>query len=277
MGFKRIRSSILAVTGVLALGLSVLSGVTPDALASHTTVLWKGQAWEVPHDGTAVVNGSGHLVLTRTAGTADVQLHINRILPTGVAGSFVNDNGTPWVQYSYLDNGQQRGVDIFIEEEVSANLQNPRLQAGSLFDCQGLGYARYNNPALEEIVFGQGVGCGPLDLAPSARAAGQAHTIYVGQRADGTIDYRYDGLWFTSTYLKDNVGHFNFNDVYLRLRASSGTTATFTDFQAGDNHSSPLADKDNCKKDGWKAFRNADGSLKFKNQGDCVSYTNTGR
>ena len=34
--------------------------------------------------------------------------------------------------------------------------------------------------------------------------------------------------------------------------------------------------KDQCKNDGWKTLTRADGST-FKNQGDCVSYTNNGR
>jgi hypothetical protein len=34
--------------------------------------------------------------------------------------------------------------------------------------------------------------------------------------------------------------------------------------------------KDACKNDGWRSLRRADGSS-FKNQGDCVSYTNTGK
>ena len=34
--------------------------------------------------------------------------------------------------------------------------------------------------------------------------------------------------------------------------------------------------KDGCKNGGWKTLRRADGSS-FANQGDCVSYTNTGR
>ncbi|MFL5608358.1 MAG: hypothetical protein ACJ8AD_18030 [Gemmatimonadaceae bacterium] len=34
--------------------------------------------------------------------------------------------------------------------------------------------------------------------------------------------------------------------------------------------------KDACKNDGWKTVKRADGSA-FKNQGDCVSYTNNGK
>ena len=35
------------------------------------------------------------------------------------------------------------------------------------------------------------------------------------------------------------------------------------------------ANKDACKKDGWKTLQRADGST-FKNQGDCIQYVNTG-
>jgi hypothetical protein len=34
--------------------------------------------------------------------------------------------------------------------------------------------------------------------------------------------------------------------------------------------------KDECKKDGWKDFKDAEGEQLFKNQGDCVSYVATG-
>jgi hypothetical protein len=34
--------------------------------------------------------------------------------------------------------------------------------------------------------------------------------------------------------------------------------------------------KDQCKDGGWKTFKNADGSMKFKNQGQCVEFFETG-
>jgi hypothetical protein len=265
---------------MLALGFSVamsVSAVVPGFAA--TTLAWKGQTWEVMAPtggatGTAALDGSGNAVITRTSGIGDMALHLNRVEPAPGGTSAINAIGTPWIQVSYLDNGQSRGVDFFIDDETMA--LDPRLQAGSLFDCQGLGYARFAADT-EQIVFGQGVGCNDPAPGIGARASGQAHTIYVGERPDGTVDYNYDGLWFTSSFLKDNVGHFSFNDVYLRLRGNAGTSATFTDFRAGNDHRSPLTNKDNCKKDGWKAFRNGDGSAMFKNQGDCVSYTNNGK
>lgn len=208
------------------------------ATVNFEPLMWKGQNWDHPTNGTAVVDGSGNMVLNRASGTADVQIHLNRILPMAGSDSFINQNGTPWVEFSYIDNGQYRGIDMLVDDETMA--LNPRLQAGSLFACQGLGYLRFGSgaPPLFET-FGFGQGC-DLSATPgtigSIRAAGQPHTIYVGQRSDGTIDYRYDGTWFTSTFLKDNVGAFDFNDIYLRLRGAAGTSATFTDFRYGDNH-----------------------------------------
>ena len=38
----------------------------------------------------------------------------------------------------------------------------------------------------------------------------------------------------------------------------------------------PPTDKDQCKDGGWQNLTRTDGS-RFRNQGDCVSYFNTGR
>ena len=247
----RLSAIMLALPIVVALGA--------QAAASHTTVNWKGQTWDISHNATAAVDGDDHLTITRTTGTADAQVHINRIEPAPGLDSHVNAEGTPWVRVSYIDNGQHRGVDFFIDDET--HVGDPRLQAGSLFGCDGLGYTRYGSGAgtVEEIVFGEG--CDDGVFSP-----GTAHTIYVGEREDGTIDYNFDGTWYRSTLLRDNTGAFDFNDVYLRLRGASGTTATFTDFDAGANH--PTS-KDDCKKGVWM-----DHGI-FDNQGQCVSFVSS--
>jgi len=214
----------------------------------ETNLLWKNQYWDAPANGVPSLDGSGNLVLTRAA-TGDVQVHLNRILPVGGTGdSFINGNGTPWVEFSYIDNGEYRGVDMFIDDEVHP--LNPRLQAGSLFTCQGLGYVRFGPaPGTEAFAFAEGCDLAPTTPTGSIRAAGQAHTIYVGQRADGVIDYRYDGAWFMSTFQKDNAAApFKFSDVYLRLR-NAGNSATFTDFTYGDNHVGPDQDADGIRDD----------------------------
>src|SRR5262249_30917333 len=63
----------------------------------------------------------------------------------------------------------------------------------------------------------------------------------------------------------------------------SGGTAVPADLGKGflfDNYNAQsfivALDKDQCKDGGWQTLARADGTT-FKNQGDCVSYTNTGR
>lgn len=244
------RGSLLLAVAMVA-GAFGLVGV--PAQASHTTVDWMGQDWEVPHNATPVLDpSSGNLVLTRDPGNAaDANLHVNRIRPTNDGTengeSFINDNGTPWVMLSYLDNGLHRGVDLFVQDETL----NASVTGGSLFSFGRIASTRFGSPTQSDTV-----------VADGNRGDGTRHTLYFGQRPDGTVDINFDGTWFTSTLAKDNVGSFDFNDVYLRLRGGddSGGSATFTDFQYGDNHP---AEKSDCKKGGFTPG--------FKNQGDCVS------
>ena len=53
------------------------------------------------------------------------------------------------------------------------------------------------------------------------------------------------------------------------LKISHGDVCATYDFE-------PFRSTNECKKGGWQTMRRADGSS-FKNQGDCVSYVNTGK
>jgi hypothetical protein len=189
------------------------------------TIAWEGQTWTINGTGaTATVDPAGDLVLAK--GSADADIRVTRILP-GVNTSFINQHGTPEINVSYIDPGAPYNVDIFITGSGSLN---PRLQAGSLFSFQGLGYARFGSPAQETVVF--------ADVDP--RVSGDAHSISVGKRQDATIDYIFDGQTFTSTYLKDNVGPFEFNTVLLRLRGGpAGGSVKFTSLSYNDSHTIP--------------------------------------
>lgn len=222
--------------------------------ATHTTVSWKGYDWNVSDAGTATVDGSGNLVVTRTgAGDAGVQI-----------ASFpdpINAHGTPWMLFSYVDDGTAyQGYDLFVDYGKST----ARISAGSLFSCDGLGYERFGVPAQEDFLFA--VGC-----AAGLPRTGGEHTVYVGQRADGTIDAVFDGTWWKGDFLKQNgAAPFDFAQVFLRVRGgSAGDHFTFTDFRAGDNHPGG-GNAAACKKGGWAA------SGLWKNQGRCVQYANTG-
>lgn len=58
-------------------------------------------------------------------------------------------------------------------------------------------------------------------------------------------------------------------DAFLVGVNSNNTTFDFELFAAASS-------KDDCKNGGWQTFKRANGSS-FKNQGDCVSYTNNGK
>jgi len=67
-----------------------------------------------------------------------------------------------------------------------------------------------------------------------------------------------------------NIGSNNPSyNVFADLVNFNGTTYNFELFEVATS-------KDQCKNGGWMAFKRADGTG-FKNQGDCVSYTNNGK
>jgi hypothetical protein len=72
--------------------------------------------------------------------------------------------------------------------------------------------------------------------------------------------------------LKSGSNWTNFNGNVDKLVIGVGGNVTTFDFEPYD----VATDKDECKGKGWQNVTRADGSS-FKNQGDCVSYTNTGR
>jgi hypothetical protein len=67
-----------------------------------------------------------------------------------------------------------------------------------------------------------------------------------------------------------NIGSNTPNwDVETDLVQFNDTTYDFEPYEVA-------TDKDQCKKDGWKDVKRANGSS-FKNQGDCIQYVNTGK
>jgi hypothetical protein len=62
--------------------------------------------------------------------------------------------------------------------------------------------------------------------------------------------------------VQDETGQVNLDNISINNQVITGPNTP--------------ANKDACKKDGWMTLQRADGTS-FKNQGDCVSYTNNGR
>ena len=180
------------------------------------TINWKGYVWTISGPGSAVVNGDGSLTLSQNSNS-------------NIEVDLMMDQGFNFSLFSYKDN-PQANIDMFQQNTVHAS--NPRTQNGSAFACCSLiGYERYSNaPAIESVIF--------ASLVP--RVAGTPHTVSTFLKPDASIDHTYDAVAITGTFLNANVGSFGgWNQTLLRLRSvnanSTGNSAIFTDFQAGDN------------------------------------------
>ena len=253
-----------AAIGLLLLAActnEVVSPAAPESVGSPrlftgpASFSWRGVLWNVSANADASIDGNGNAVLLRT-GTGENTL-------TSAGDPTVNDNGTPWMLFSYEDDAASfQGFDLFI----NYNSSGPRLSAGSLFTVTtGIGFERYSTgPAIEQVLFCAG-------CTVPGRVAGR-HTIYIGKRADGTTDMNFDGVWYSGTFLKDNgQTPFAYAETMLRRRGGAvGSTAIYYDFRKGSNHPAG-GNKDACKNGGWTA------SGLFQNQGQCIQFANTGK
>jgi hypothetical protein len=104
---------------------------------------------------------------------------------------------------------------------------------------------------------------GTPDPGTTAKTWAQVLTDYPGVRIRVTDAHL--GLRVGEPY---NSGYTEYIDSFTFGTAAGTTTFDFDPWDVADT-------KDECKKGGWTALARGDGST-FKNQGDCVSYVNTG-
>ena len=189
-------------------------------VVSAATVDWKGITWDVL-DGSAVVDGDGYLVLTADS-SGIAQVHVNRLPGLETAT-------TPSVELTYTDTGNSdHNIDMIIDDEDAAN--NPRFAVGSLWGAGQVAALRYN-PDGEIYTFIEG----PREEVD--------HTIIIGKRSDGIMDFVFDGTQRSSVVYKEMgvPSAWYFEDAYLRLRgASVGETVVFKDLKLGTTHSAPV-------------------------------------
>jgi hypothetical protein len=267
------------VRAVLALAIAVVVGVAacentatfldsggPGVQASHGfggTFAWEGLTWDVSSNGHAEETAEGHVVLTRNdAGNAT--LSVDQI-------SGINATNTPWVALRYMDNAERVGVDLFV------NATGPRMQAGSLFSFQALGFARVGSPPSreEEVVFAEPPRGVPGEDGLGGRHAGQEHVIYIGENSDGSLEYWFDGTWYESDFFIEKSEDFvEFTDILLRLRRAdssvddpTASSAEFVGFASGADHP-PVASPSDCRDDGWASVGF------FESRGECLSFVN---
>jgi hypothetical protein len=239
----------------VAFGLAVLAVLVFAGIAGATSLVWSGQTWTNPYGGIAV-NGAGQLAVTSSTcfdtacwGAA----HYN------TSAAFRSTPGTV-VTFSFVDDGPgTAGGQLWIEQESGANPGWSQFGAWQRFSDYELYW--WDEDGGSDLLVPTGIG----------RTAG-VHTLALGKRADGTVDYYLDGqLVYTTTALHlDYIG-----DVYLAANSqpdNPGQTVLYTEYGEVTGYTGPPASKDACKNGGWAASV----FPTFKNQGDCVSYVATG-
>jgi hypothetical protein len=220
-----------AIVCAAAAALSFSGVAATQAANVGDNLNWNGVDWTVyGGTGTADVNGA-NLELNPTS-TSEFGVHVNR-LPTVVGGaSSINANGTPYISFSFYDTGVAADkIDMVIDDEVTS--LEPRISVGSLFSATEVASTTYGANSTdrnnnENYSFFDGARANVL------------HNVVVGKTADGTVYVGFDGIGRVDTNLKNGVGAFDFNDVYLRIRGDADHTIQFTNFAFGDNFTTSM-------------------------------------
>lgn len=289
MSLRRTRTPVLAFG--LAVVLSVLTAlpgvaatttvtVTPADLESSQAAALTNNKWFLYDDETDVINNTlGSFVVGPGA------------VPSGVGSVQISVSGT---QRRNIATYQFRGTVLSTITTLKFTTYNP--SAGNGGSANRSGYLQFNvdfngsdtwqrrlvyvpsqNGTVVQnswqewdaiagggALWGYSGGTWPVTGGTGLKTWAQILSDYPGVR-----------IRVTDAFLGIRVGE-PYPDGYTEnidtLKFGTGSNATTFDFE-------PYAvahGKDACKGGGWRSLRRADGTP-FKNQGDCVSYTNTGR
>jgi len=229
-----------------------------------------------------------------------------RISNATTSGSFGDQTFSPGLGTAAGESGANHFEASFSIGSTLATQQSGLFLSVSPDDGQGsrMSYAGFDDQADGiHVIFYDATDPGPLgtvasfnptDVATISRTA--AHTIrfsidFVAGPANDVVKLYVDGvLVHTGTtwedyyrYDPEQLGNGNVVPSTSKLLFRVGgapAPATLGNGYLIDNVSlssgNTPSDADDCKKDGWKTLVRTDGSS-FKNQGDCVSYTNNGK
>jgi len=179
---------------------------------------WRGIGWNMGF-GSAQVSDSDRLQVSTTSvyGTsAWGAAHYGTPDPFRAASS-------TWIQASFIDQGPGTvGGQLWFEHEPLVNHAWAQIGCWETRDEYRVYWWNYQTGETGWFVIGE-------------RTAGE-HTVKVGKRADGTVDFWFDGLMVFST---TKVSPDYIGDVYLAAHSSpgnAGDTVEFTDYQCGTDY-----------------------------------------
>jgi hypothetical protein len=185
-----------------------------------TTVLWKGITWNnlYPSSSIQVDTATGDLDVSTGDATVANYGGATHALPLSLQSA-----SEAWAETTFIDTGGIPGPQInalFFDTSSSVFLASL-----GAFGNQGqyVAHWRRENP-LFTVVSSTSVDVGP-------RSPGQ-HTVRIGRRADGRLEFWLDGALTFSTSI--NTFPANFNFVYLVDNGTQqGQIAAFTDYREG--------------------------------------------
>lgn len=214
------------MTTLMVMLLVLLAGVT---IVYADPLLWKGIDWDPSIYGSIAVNVGNLEVTTASFGTSSWgTAHYNT--PNSFRAA-----PTPWVKVTFLDSPGTAAGQLWMEDETYNS--NYGLNTGTLGAWTQFGaWERADRPNYMIYWWDYDTGLDGFVDTGFARTAG-AHTLLLGKRVDGTIDYWLDGwLVFSTTDITPNY----FGDIYLAAHspgANPGQTIVFTDYQTGTDYS----------------------------------------
>ena len=131
---------------------------------------------------------------------------------------------TPWVEVTFLYPLDALNAQLWMEQETGPGASWTELGA---YD-QNWSYAPGGTPGFE--AYWRDYGSNPDGYQYLKPLATESHTLLLGRRADGTIDYWLDGTLACST---TKIAPQYFGDIYL---GAAGAPITFTDYQSGGDY-----------------------------------------
>ncbi|MCC7349956.1 MAG: PEP-CTERM sorting domain-containing protein [Phycisphaerales bacterium] len=213
------RKTAIACASAAALSLTGIS-------ATQAAVAWSGQNW-VENLGDAAVNVDGNLELTTShetyPGSGD---YVGQTYYT--TDNAFRSSSTPYVKVTFTDSGSGVGPYLAFDKETGFNNGWAEIGANPLNDVTEDHYSIYWDNF--------GGAYHPVDLG--ARTAGD-HTVQIGRRSDGTLDFWFDGsLKYSSDFNVINPSYMEY--VYLAAAGTSASdVATFKNFESGTNYVVP--------------------------------------
>ena len=190
---------------------------------------------------TLTLPGDGSLLITPTAdGAAGVAAWKS----DSRAPRTYRDADTPWYEATFLDDPALQKILIFSDTSDDHLGPHSPITNGDLF----FGVFSTLNPTYKIQTYGQQTVGGPFTPVTYTtcvpREPGEYHTLKVGRRADGTMDYYVDGgLVYVNPATTANFVPTYFNDVEFSVQDLAGdsvvTPGHFTQFAAGTSYAGP--------------------------------------